>query len=96
MAADYLEDIRAMQPAGPYSLVGECLGGIVVYEIARQLVAQGQQIGTLVLIDAIRPTFARRCRRRFGIAVNRFLLQNYYWKTLPSHNSLELAFPKRF
>ncbi|WP_406694054.1 amino acid adenylation domain-containing protein [Singulisphaera sp. Ch08] len=52
MAARYLEAIREIQPEGPYHLGGWSLGGVVAFEMARQLQAQGQQIATLILIDS--------------------------------------------
>lgn len=51
MASDYIKEIRALQPDGPYLLGGECIGGVVAFEMARQLHAQGQKVGLLVLMD---------------------------------------------
>ena len=51
MAADYIREITAIQPHGPYLLLGDCFSGAVAYETARQLRAQGQEIGTLCLFD---------------------------------------------
>jgi len=51
MATDYINEIRAFQPDGPYLLGGECIGGMVAFEMAQQLYAQGQQVGLLVLMD---------------------------------------------
>ncbi len=51
MAARYVRDIRAMQPNGPYLLIGLSMGGLVAFEIAQQLDAQGQQVGLLALLD---------------------------------------------
>ncbi|MEP6809860.1 MAG: KR domain-containing protein, partial [Chthoniobacterales bacterium] len=56
MAADYLAEVRAFQAHGPYLLGGECVGGIVAYEMARQLVAAGEEVALLVLLDTDRPT----------------------------------------
>ncbi|MBU0754709.1 MAG: amino acid adenylation domain-containing protein, partial [Planctomycetes bacterium] len=36
MAWDYLKEMRAFQPEGPYYLGGECVGGVVAFEMARQ------------------------------------------------------------
>ena len=52
MAAHYIEEIRTFQPHGPYLLAGFCLGGLVAYEMAQQLRAQGQPIGFLALLDS--------------------------------------------
>jgi acyl-CoA synthetase (AMP-forming)/AMP-acid ligase II/thioesterase domain-containing protein/acyl carrier protein len=56
MAADYIAEIRTVQPQGPYALIGDCIGGAVAVESARQLVANGQRIGTLILLDSEVPT----------------------------------------
>jgi len=51
MAARYLEDIRAVQPRGPYHLSGYCLGAVVAFEMARQLRSQGEPVGLLALLS---------------------------------------------
>jgi thioesterase domain-containing protein len=58
MAAHYLEQIRAVQPQGPYLLGGWSMGGTVAFEIARQLAAQGEATQQLVLIDTETSTVA--------------------------------------
>jgi thioesterase domain-containing protein len=55
MAAAYLEDVRQHQPVGPYLLGGYSMGGLVAYEMARQLTEAGQTVALLVLIDAYAP-----------------------------------------
>jgi oxalate---CoA ligase len=51
MAAHYVQEIRTFLPEGPYLLGGQSFGGLVAYEVARQLLAQGQRVGLLALID---------------------------------------------
>ena len=51
MAAHYLKEIRALRPQGPYLLVGYSSGGIVAYEMAQQLRAQGEAVPLLALLD---------------------------------------------
>ena len=55
MAAFYIEEIRKFQPQGPYSLGGFCFGGIVAYEVARQLTDQGERVGVLALMESSAP-----------------------------------------
>jgi thioesterase domain-containing protein/acyl carrier protein len=55
MAAVYLREIRLCRPHGPYHLAGSCLGGVVAFEIAQQLIAAGEQVELLLLIDAFMP-----------------------------------------
>jgi len=52
MAADYVREIRSLQPKGPYFIGGRSLGGIIAYEMARQLRAQDQEVGLLALLDS--------------------------------------------
>ncbi len=52
MAAQYIRDLRIIQPRGPYHLGGYCFGGNVAYEMARQLVAAGEQVALLALLDS--------------------------------------------
>jgi oxalate---CoA ligase len=49
MAANYVREIRSVQPNGPYHLVGRCFGGVVAFEMAQQLHAQGQKTFLIVL-----------------------------------------------
>lgn len=53
MAADYLPLIQAVQPQGPFLLGGWSLGGMVAFEMAQQLEAQGQSVALLVLVDTV-------------------------------------------
>ena len=52
MAAHYVREICQLQPEGPYHLAGYCFGGIVAFEMAQQLQAQGQAVGLLALLEA--------------------------------------------
>jgi len=60
MAAHYGEALRQMQPHGPYTLGGWSLGGIIAYELARQLRQAGEQIALLALIDSRAPISAHK------------------------------------
>ncbi|HEY3596920.1 MAG TPA: acetoacetate--CoA ligase [Paraburkholderia sp.] len=51
MAASYIVEMRNVQPQGPYSLIGYSFGGLVAFEIARQLHRAGEQIERLCLVD---------------------------------------------
>jgi amino acid adenylation domain-containing protein len=55
MAAHYLRCAREVQPAGPYSLGGWSMGGVVAFEMARQLERVGESVDLLALIDAAAP-----------------------------------------
>ena len=51
MAADYIQSIRGVQPEGPYYIGGFSAGGVVAFEIARQLQSVAQPVGILALLD---------------------------------------------
>ncbi len=59
MAADYLGELRAVQPHGPYALGGYSMGGLIAVEIALRLRAQGETVALLALLDTIPPTANR-------------------------------------
>jgi amino acid adenylation domain-containing protein len=59
MAAEYLAAVRTVQTEGPYLLGGWSMGGVVAFEMARQLTAQQQQVELLALIDSKIPLGAQ-------------------------------------
>jgi thioesterase domain-containing protein len=57
LAATYLDEVRQVRPHGPYHLCGFSAGGLVAFEMARQLLAAGETIGSLTLVE---PTVSYR------------------------------------
>ncbi len=57
MATQYVREIRSVQPEGPYFLGGSCFGGVVAFEMAQQLLAQGQTVALLAMFDTTGPTY---------------------------------------
>jgi amino acid adenylation domain-containing protein len=55
IAAHYLDEIRMVQPNGPYHIGGYCFGGMVAFEMAQQLKKQHQEIALLVLLEPSNP-----------------------------------------
>ncbi|HXJ44946.1 MAG TPA: alpha/beta fold hydrolase, partial [Bryobacteraceae bacterium] len=53
MAAEYLTAVRARQPNGPYYLCGYSFGGLVAFEMARQLSESGDEVGLVGLFDTM-------------------------------------------
>jgi thioesterase domain-containing protein len=51
MAELYVKEMRDFQPQGPYMLFGSCMGGLIAFEMARQLIGQGQQLSLLAILD---------------------------------------------
>ncbi len=64
MAKHYIREIREFQPEGPYYIGGSSFGGRVAYEMARQLVADGQQVALLGLFDTYGPGYPKRLPTR--------------------------------
>jgi amino acid adenylation domain-containing protein len=55
MAEHYLREMRVVQPAGPYYLAGFSFGGMVAFEMARQLRTSGEEVALVALLDAYGP-----------------------------------------
>ena len=53
LAALYVKDVRAFQPEGPYHLIGSSFGGMVIFEMAQQFRAQGQEVAFLGFLDSV-------------------------------------------
>ena len=62
-AADYIAEMRQVQPQGPYLLGGFSGGGLTAYEIAQQLTAEGEEVAVLALLDTPLPVRASLSRR---------------------------------
>jgi amino acid adenylation domain-containing protein len=73
MATVHLQTLRSVCPHGPYIIGGFCLGGIVAYELAQQIVASGERVEVLVLIDASPEDKVLREARRLCQTVGRWL-----------------------
>ncbi|MET7637294.1 amino acid adenylation domain-containing protein [Streptomyces sp. NPDC005438] len=56
MAADYVEQLRGIQPEGPYRLLGWSLGGVIAHAMAVLLEEQGQSVSLLAMLDSYAST----------------------------------------
>ncbi|MDC9595329.1 thioesterase domain-containing protein [Xenorhabdus anantnagensis] len=54
-ARAYIQNIRQIQPHGPYHLLGHSFGGWIAFEMALQLQAEGERVSDLILIDTDEP-----------------------------------------
>ncbi|WP_298776655.1 condensation domain-containing protein, partial [uncultured Shewanella sp.] len=52
LASLYILQIKRIQPVGPYQLIGWSFGGVLAFEIARQLIGDSNEVSRIVLIDA--------------------------------------------
>jgi thioesterase domain-containing protein/glycosyltransferase involved in cell wall biosynthesis/acyl carrier protein len=55
IAAGYVADLKEKQPSGPYHIAGQCFGGLLAYEMARQLAEAGDDVAFLGIIGAAAP-----------------------------------------
>ena len=59
----YMGEIRKRQPKGPYYLGGLCAGGLIAFDVAHQLEAQGEEIRHLALVETSPPQARKRTSR---------------------------------
>ena len=82
MATQYAKAIRDTYPQGPYLLLGYCMGGTLAFEIAQQLVRQGQQVELVAMLETYNwmkepaPTFFSKLRDKFQQI--EFHIRNYF------------------
>jgi surfactin synthase thioesterase subunit/acyl carrier protein len=62
LAARICRTVRTVRPQGPYVLGGYCFGGLLAFEAARQLRAEGVEVRMVVLFDAARSGYPRFLR----------------------------------
>ncbi|MEO6722830.1 MAG: AMP-binding protein [Ferruginibacter sp.] len=51
IAARYVDEITMQNPVGPYALSGHCLGGIIAFEMSKQMEAKGKKVMLLAMFD---------------------------------------------
>ncbi|MBR0657129.1 condensation domain-containing protein [Plastoroseomonas arctica] len=97
IAARYLDLLRIAHPHGPYILFGECVHGVLAYEMARQLRAAGETVSMLVAVNMWHPTYGERLNavqrwsvRLASLRLNfaEFLAGRQSFRTLLGHYSL--------
>jgi thioesterase domain-containing protein/acyl carrier protein len=82
MASHYVHAIRQVQPEGPYLMAGVCTGGLIVYEMAQQLAAEGET-ATIFMLDTWHPdTYARHRRWLFGHVFMTVIIAGKIWTDL--------------
>ena len=93
IASRYIETIRKHQPSGPYLVGGFSAGGVISFEIARQLQEAGQTLDSVIIIDTrLSPSLRAvllgfrfrelvavlgRIRRQYPILIRRFGLRGF-------------------
>jgi len=59
MAEHYIREIKSHQPTGPFYLGGFCLGGAIAFEMAQQLLANGEEIAMLAMVEPSHNNYPR-------------------------------------
>ncbi len=60
LAARHVRTLLATHAEGPYLLAGSCFGGVVAYEMARQLDAEGHEVRLVAMFDSFNHAWKRR------------------------------------
>ena len=91
MANSYIDAMRLHQPRGPYYLCGASFGGVVAFEMARRLVADGEEVRFLGLLDSYGGDYPKRrkflakflaLRKRLKLLLLHFLPHGSYFVSL--------------
>ena len=92
IAAEYIKEMRSLQPTGPYLLEGGCIGGVVAFEMAQQLRSQGEKAILLLLSDTICPSNIRELRVRVNRLMGRLRYDGNKFKQFTTRERLEYIF----
>jgi thioesterase domain-containing protein len=79
IADRYLKIIRQAQPYGPYMLGGWCRAGLIAYEIAQKLKADGETVKLVGLFDTWSPTYLARYSKSEARHARRQLRMERFW-----------------
>ena len=102
LAAHYIEEMRSLQPQGPYFLMGLSIGGMVAYEMAQQLVAQGQEVALIALFDTFLKKgsnvkllpFSQRLKLLWNLELSEFWTRVHFKIKIKFNRLLSRYFPK--
>jgi acyl-CoA synthetase (AMP-forming)/AMP-acid ligase II/thioesterase domain-containing protein/NAD(P)-dependent dehydrogenase (short-subunit alcohol dehydrogenase family) len=96
LAREFIREIKAVQPEGPYRIGGHCFGALLAYEIARQLDAQGDTVEMLALFDPTAATTLRISALQAFIPRVRFLMKIYPRMSLREKVKFPFSFISHF
>ena len=93
VAVRYVNEIRSLQPHGPYHIGGYCLGGTIALEVGLQLLAAGERVAFLCMIENYNIKAMRWPMPWYLSQYNRALNVAYHVGNLASeHNSDRVGF----
>ena len=89
LAKRYVEDIRAVQPQGPYLLTGYCMGGTIALEVAQQLKAVGEE-AVLICIETYNWSTSQADSKSFWVKLVYNLQRiDYHFRNFLKLNSVD-------
>ncbi|HEX7093739.1 MAG TPA: amino acid adenylation domain-containing protein, partial [Nitrospiraceae bacterium] len=68
MARHFVKEVKKFRPQGPYVIAGSCTGGLIAYEMAQQLMAQGDEV-TLLVMETWHPSSYRKHPRTWLMGI---------------------------
>jgi thioesterase domain-containing protein/acyl carrier protein len=74
-AMRFVKELRSQQPKGPYSLVGWCGGGYIAFEMAQELIREGQKVDFLAIVECAVPGYPRT-----SVTKAHFLAERALWR----------------
>lgn len=83
IAGHFVRELRQLQPSGPYFVGGLSAGGVIAFEMAQELVKQGEEVGLLAMFDTSMPGRRRSNRPRKDIDRKRYRLATrltFHWE----------------
>ena len=92
IAEQFVRSIRERRAEGPYMLGGWCAHGLLAYEVARQLQAQGQEVAQVLLLETVNPVRMKQYtgwKRRIARAQLKFHLLKFEYAYLQQLNSTQ-------
>lgn len=75
IAKEYVKELKNIQPAGPYNLLGHSFGSLVCFEMAYQLEQQGSEVGSVTFFDTIAPTETKKMLKKHIKTTNEWILE---------------------
>jgi acetoacetyl-CoA synthetase len=88
MARRNVEVIQAIQPKGPYALIGYSFGGLVALEMSRCLLEDGENVALLALVDAYPHRRHLSLAQRLPLTLRRTKTHLYKIKQMPVGGAL--------
>lgn len=82
LASEYIKKMKVVQEKGPYNLVGWSLGGVVLYEIARQLQMAEEGAPNIVIIDSKFDLPFRETRLKFNVQEEKKVINSIIGKAV--------------